>query len=107
MPHRNSHLHRRASIKTYPLFVSIGAGVVLCAGCSGRYLFRSPDVTWNKGDRSSHIREARQTDIRWFSHKTGFARGADNAINSNPEVLDAIDRWNKVGGWKHNGFSEE
>ena len=50
---------------TYPIIVSIGAAVLMCAGCSGRYLFKSPDVTWSKTDRSSTIRQARTSDINW------------------------------------------
>jgi hypothetical protein len=37
----------------------------------------------------------------------GFARGKDNMINSNPEVLDAVSRHQKAGGWNHNGFAEK
>merc|ERR1719454_2282048 len=91
---------------TYPIIGAIGFAVAMCAGCSGRYLFKSPDVKWNKTDRSSTIRQARQSDIGWFSHKQGFARGKSNAINANPEVMNAVDRWRKQGGALHNGFKE-
>ena len=83
---------------TYPLFVSIGAGVLLCAGCSGRYLFRCPDVTWNKTERGQILRSPKSTDERWYSHKRNFARWKENAINVNPEVQAALDRVNKAGG---------
>ena len=83
---------------TYPLFVSIGAGVLLCAGCSGRYLFRCPDVTWNKTERGQILRTSKSTDERWYSHKKSFARWKDNALNVNPEMQAALDRVNKAGG---------
>ena len=83
---------------TYPLFVSIGAGVLLCAGCSGRYLFRCPDVTWNKTERGQILRTSKPYDEKWYSHKKRFARIKDNALNVNPEMQAALDRVNKAGG---------
>ena len=69
-----------------------------------RFAFNSPDVTWNKGDRASTIREAKPSDARWFSHRQGFARAKANEITTNPELKAVLEKLQASGGYDSKAY---
>lgn len=57
----------------WPIIGVIGSAVALCAGTCTHYLTHSPDVQWDKTDRSSTVRMNFAEGSRWSSHKHGIA----------------------------------
>lgn len=73
----------------WPIIGVISGAVLLCAGASGRYLFKSPDVQWNKTQRGLPLRENMDEGIAFSSHRTGLAYISKNEINTHSETIKA------------------
>merc|ERR1719201_1397735 len=62
--------------ETWPLFVCIGGGCLLCAFANARFAFYSPDLKWSKARRSeiAHESHASQYGVAWGAHHQGWAQ---------------------------------
>jgi hypothetical protein len=66
---------------TYPLFVCIGAGAILCFGVGVRHLTTSPDVKWNRDVRKNPELALQIDRSGWTTHRDGFKNLHRNAVN--------------------------
>ncbi len=72
----------------YPIIGVIVGAVGLCTAASTRYLFKSPDVQWNKDDRSNKtVRENQEEGLKFTSHRTPLAYMSPNVINTHGETV--------------------
>ncbi|CAK4362978.1 unnamed protein product [Aphanomyces euteiches] len=91
MSHRKATTFVQAWLKdtaAYPIIAVIGGALGLTTFSSIRYLTASPEVHWNKENRSTPLAANEHLAKGWNSHRGGFRTWSENAINKHQKEHD-------------------